>query len=60
MNFVIYIIETKLPRQRVFRPTEMAFVLKSCALEKAAEMREKFAHVGRQYRVKDYWDQRPW
>jgi hypothetical protein len=58
--FVMYIIESKLPRQRRFRPHELAFVKKVDALDKAAELREKFAHVGRQYRVTGYWDKRPW
>lgn len=57
-NFVMYLIESKLPRQRVFRPHELAFARERDALKKAAELQAKFAP--RQYRVTAYWDERPW
>lgn len=54
----MYLIESKLPRQRVFRPHELAFARERDALKKAAELQAKFAP--RQYRVTAYWDERPW
>lgn len=60
-NFCIFVIETRKGRQRTFYPwAKECFVLKREALERCRELREKFAHIGREFRVKDYWDQRPW
>lgn len=60
-NFVIFVIESRTPRERIFHPwVKQTFLRKREALERCKELREKFAHVGREFRVKDYWDQRPW
>jgi len=60
-NFVIYVIESRKGLERNFHPwVKEAFLRKREATDRCDELREKFAHNGREFRVKDYWDQRPW
>ncbi len=60
-NFCIYMIESRARRERIFRPwPKEGFWVKRDAIARSRELTEKFAHKGRQFRVKDYWDQRPW
>jgi hypothetical protein len=59
--FCIYVIESRSAGKRNFYPwVKEGFLLKREALERCKELREKFAHRGREFRVTDYWDKRPW
>jgi hypothetical protein len=63
-HFVVFVIERKGPRERIFGPIHndlgefAAYTTKRGAMRKANELRKLYPDT--EYRATGYWDKRPW